>query len=84
MQGNKKPVVNIHEAKTNLSRLVANLPVSGGFVIAKAGVPVATVGPFTGEGERPLGFDRGLVHVPNDFNDPLPADLLAGFYGEDA
>jgi prevent-host-death family protein len=70
--------VNIHEAKTQLSRLLSRVELGEEIIISNRGVPVAKLVPL----ERPtsrrqsLGVDRGLFTVPADFNE-LPEDLLA-------
>ena len=65
--------VNIHEAKTHFSKLLARVASGERIIIAKAGRPVAELGPVT---ERParrvLGQDRGLVIIHPEFDDPLP------------
>ena len=65
--------VNVHEAKTHLSRLLARVAVGEKIVIAKDGRPVAVLSPID---ERParreLGFDAGKFRIPPEFNDPLP------------
>jgi prevent-host-death family protein len=72
-------IVNVHEAKTHLSRLLEKVSAGEEVVIARAGTPVARLCPYeSGEGERLLGRDRGLL-VPEDFDDPLPPELLAEF-----
>lgn len=63
--------VNIHEAKTHLSRLIDEVAKGEPFVIAKAGNPVAKVIPLgTPEGSdvRRLGFLAGQITVPDDFD----------------
>ena len=63
--------VNIHEAKTHLSRLVALVARGESFVIAKAGKPLARVVPIDAK-ESPkdrLGFMKGELKVPKDFDD---------------
>jgi prevent-host-death family protein len=75
--------VNIHEAKTHFSRLLQRVAAGEEVVIARAGVPVArlvAVEPKKGK-TRPLGFARGEVWVAEDFDAPLPDELLAEFYG---
>jgi prevent-host-death family protein len=75
--------VNIHEAKTHFSRLLQRVAAGEEVVIARAGVPVArlvAVEPKKPK-TRPLGFARGEVWVADDFNAPLPNELLAEFYG---
>lgn len=74
--------VNIHQAKTHLSRLLQRVAAGEEITIARAGVPVArliAVQP-TPPKTRPLGFDRGKVWIADDF-DELPEDLLKAFYG---
>jgi prevent-host-death family protein len=74
--------VNVHKAKTNLSRLLKKVAAGEEVTIARAGTPVAQLVPVKPKGAVPLGFDRGRVWVSDDFDDPLPPDLLAQFYGE--
>jgi prevent-host-death family protein len=74
--------VNIHEAKTHFSRLLQRVAAGEEITIARAGVPVAKLVPITQKGNRrPLGFARGEVWVADDFEAPLPDDLLMQFYG---
>jgi prevent-host-death family protein len=75
--------VNIHQAKTHLSRLLARVAAGEEIVIAKAGKPIARLVPFgKTKGKRPLGMDKGLFQVPKDFDSPLPKELLKSFEGE--
>ncbi len=72
--------VNVHEAKTHLSRLLERVATGEQIVIAKAGRPVARLVPIgTATGERELGRDRGQVWTSEDFDAPLPDDLLREF-----
>ncbi|MCG5077471.1 type II toxin-antitoxin system Phd/YefM family antitoxin [Paraburkholderia tagetis] len=79
---------NIHEAKTQLSRLVDEA-VNGGepFIIAKAGRPLVKVVPLDAPAvtqQRRIGFMAGQIQVPADF-DTMGADEIAGlFEGKDA
>ena len=64
-------IVNIHEAKTHLSRLIEGVADGEGFIIAKAGRPLAKVVPLgTSDRDTPqrLGFLTGQLIVPADFN----------------
>ena len=64
--------INIHKAKTQLSRLVAEAAKGKSFVIAKAGKPMVKVTALdtpTGKRMRRLGFLRGQISVPKDFNE---------------
>ena len=76
-------VVNIHEAKTHLSRLLERVSAGEEIVIAKAGRPVARLVPYdeNDEPRKPGGWE-GRVWMADDF-DELPPDILAAFYGED-
>jgi prevent-host-death family protein len=63
--------VNIHEAKTQLSRLVEEASKGEPFVIAKAGKPlvkVTALGAPAGTGVKRLGFMAGQISVPDDFD----------------
>jgi prevent-host-death family protein len=74
--------VNIHEAKTHLSRLVDDLASGQETIIAKAGKPVARLVPFeSGRPRRKPGFLKGKLHTPDDFDAPLPDEILAAFEG---
>ena len=72
--------VNVHEAKTQLSRLLIRVGLGEEVIIARAGKPVARLVAID---EKPLrrtpGSARGEVWVAPDFNAPLPADLLDAF-----
>lgn len=72
--------VNTHEAKTHLSRLLAAVEAGETILIARAGRPVARLGPIEVLPEgRVLGQDRDLFQVPDDFDAPLPDELLEAF-----
>ena len=75
--------VNIHEAKTHLSKLLQRVAGGEEIIIARAGVPIARLVPVEPKrGPMPLDLYRGVFEVPEDFDDPLPPEVLAGFYGE--
>jgi prevent-host-death family protein len=71
--------VTVHQAKTHLSRLLRQVETGEEVVIARDGRPVARLVPIENRPRRHLGRDRGLFRVPEDFNEPLPADLLRSF-----
>ncbi len=76
--------VNVHAAKTHLSRLIADAAAGKEIVIARAGRPVARLVAFADPGRRPrriLGAMAGALHAPQDFDAPLPDEVLAGFNG---
>jgi prevent-host-death family protein len=71
---------NVHEAKTHLSRLLDQVAAGDEVLIAKAGVPVARLVAVVLPAEaRPLGTEAGRVFIADDFDAPLPADLLDSF-----
>ena len=73
-------IVNIHEAKTHLSRLLLNVIGGEEVTIAKAGKPIARLVPCdTPKVKRVAGRGRGKGVVAEDFDAPLPAEILKGF-----
>jgi prevent-host-death family protein len=74
--------VNVHQAKTELSRLVERVEAGEEIVIARAGRPAAKLVPLTrARGRRRLGLLDGRFKIPDDFNAPLPAAVLRAFEG---
>lgn len=73
-------VINVHEAKTTLSKLLRRVQAGEEIVIAKSGHPIARLVPMTvAPRPRELGFAAGLISIAADFDAPLPADLLKAF-----
>lgn len=70
--------VNIHAAKTHLSRLLEKAAEGEEIVIAKAGKPLARLVPVESRPRRKLGMLAGSVHLPKDFGAPLPLGTLDG------
>jgi prevent-host-death family protein len=80
MKKAKPKSYNVHEAKTHLSRLLDQVAAGEDVVIAKAGVPVARLVPVVLPAEeRPLGTESGRVFIADDFDAPLPADMVDSF-----
>lgn len=75
--------VNVHEAKTHLSRLLERAERGEEIVICKAGKPMAKLVPLVQKGGIRLGTLKGMWTVPDDFDDPLPPEVLATFYAVD-
>ena len=71
--------VNVHEAKTHLSRLLARVEAGEEIVIARNGRPVARLVRVETPPRRLFGSDRGFFQVPDDFDAPLPEDVLRSF-----
>ncbi len=75
--------INIHEAKTHLSRLVEKAAAGEEIVIAKAGKPMARLVPLAAAPKpKKLGLLKGQIWIAPDFDDPLPADFLITPQGE--
>ncbi|MCE3233244.1 MAG: prevent-host-death protein [Rickettsiaceae bacterium] len=74
-------IINVHEAKTHLSKLLNLIEKGQEFIIAKNGNPIAKLSPFKKSAERKGGQLRGLIHINEDFDDPLPASILNTFNG---
>jgi prevent-host-death family protein len=73
-------MVNIHEAKTHFSKLIARVQAGEEIVIALAGQPVAKLVPVVQASERRQpGSAAGRIRIAPDFNAPLPDDVVAGF-----
>lgn len=70
--------INIHDAKTHLSRVVEQVAAGAEVLIAKAGKPMARLGPIVAPAIR-FGVLKGEVSIADDFDAPLPDDVLAGF-----
>jgi prevent-host-death family protein len=78
--------VNVHEAKTHFSKLLARVAKGEEVVIAKAGRPVARLVPVTATRrmDELLGVDQGRIWIAPDFTAPLPGDVQATFEGAPA
>ena len=81
--------VNIHEAKTHLSKLLDAVAAGEEVVIAKAGRPVARLTPLVTQetpeqrAKRRIGFMAGQFTVPDDFDTMFADEIVAMFEGED-
>lgn len=73
--------VNIHQAKTQLSRLLAEVESGEEVVIARNGKPVARLVGYERRGKRRFGAFAGLIAVDDSFFDPLPEEELSAWEG---
>ena len=73
--------VNIHEAKTHLSRLLERVAEGEEVVIARAGKPIAKLVPLKHKARRPGGL-KGKIRLHRDFDEPLPDEIAAAFRRE--
>ncbi len=76
--------VNIHEAKTHLSRLMEKVSKGESFIIAKAGKPIGKLVPLD-EADAPkkrrIGFMKGMFKTPDDFDTMMAEEIEEMFYG---
>ncbi len=70
---------SVHDAKTNLSRLIAEALAGGDVVIARGSVPVVRLVPVVPVGRRCFGALKGKIAVDPRFDEPLPDDELTGW-----
>jgi prevent-host-death family protein len=71
--------VNIHEAKTHFSKLLRRVLKGEEVTISRAGKPVAKLVPLDRPQAREFGIDQGVFDVPDDFDAPLPEEVLRSF-----
>lgn len=71
--------VNVHEAKTHFSKLLRRVAAGEEITISRGGRPIAMLVPLKAKGSRSFGTDAGLFEVPEDFDTPLPAEVLDSF-----
>jgi antitoxin (DNA-binding transcriptional repressor) of toxin-antitoxin stability system len=69
----------VHEAKTNLSRLIAEALAGGDVVIARGHVPAVRLVPVEQPGRRSFGAFKGQLAIDARFDEPLPDDELAAW-----
>jgi prevent-host-death family protein len=77
--------INVHEAKAHLSRYLAKVEKGERVVICRRNAPVAELRAVARRrvAPRPVGLDKGRLHVGPEFFEPLPEDLLALFEGRE-
>ncbi|MBA2576778.1 MAG: type II toxin-antitoxin system Phd/YefM family antitoxin [Euzebyaceae bacterium] len=68
-----------NEAERHLSRLLRRVAAGEEIVICRSGLPIIRLVPFEQTRDRGLGRDRGLFEVTDDFDEPLPDDLVDAF-----
>lgn len=74
-------VFNVHDAKTHLSRLLDRVAQGEEILIARSGKPVAKLVRLKAEPRQP-GRLKGRIHIADDFDEPLPDEILAAFRGD--
>lgn len=73
---------SVHDAKTNLSKLIASALEGGEVVIARGSVPAVRLVPVAPKGKRQFGALKGRIAIDARFDEPLPDDELAGWTGD--
>jgi prevent-host-death family protein len=71
-----RKTVNVHEAKTHLSRLLVDVENGHEVTIARSGRPIARLVPAEKPGKRELGLERGKIWIAPDFDEPMPDEWL--------
>lgn len=76
--------LNIHEAKTHLSRYLSDVENGETVILCRRNVPIAEIRPLPkpGNGPRPLGLGKGFMTISEEFYEPLPDELLDAFEGK--
>lgn len=76
--------LNVHEAKTHLSRYLQRLARGERILLCKRNIPIAEIRPLPTDRKtkRPIGLAKGKIKIPREFFEPLPAEVLASFYGQ--
>lgn len=73
--------INIHDAKTQFSKLIESVIQGEQVIIARAGKPVARLSSISSKPVRRAGALKGKISISDDFNSPLPDDITSAFEG---
>ena len=75
--------LNIHEAKTHLSRYLSRLAKGENILLCKRNVPIAEIRPLPPQkkSKRPIGLAKGQFKIPPEFYEPLPPEAVSAFQG---
>ena len=77
--------INVHEAKTHLSRYLESVEKGETILLCRRNLPIAEIRPLAKQGHKPrvIGLAKGLFSVPASFFEDLPEEAIAAFHGED-
>jgi antitoxin (DNA-binding transcriptional repressor) of toxin-antitoxin stability system len=77
--------LNVHEAKTHLSRYLERLARGETILLCKRNIPIAEIRPLprARRNKRPLGLAKGKLRLPPRFFEPLPSELIDAFHGQE-
>jgi antitoxin (DNA-binding transcriptional repressor) of toxin-antitoxin stability system len=78
--------LNVHEAKTHLSRYLERLERGETIILCRRNIPIAEIRPMPQPRsiKRPIGLAKGKLKIPPGFFEPLPSELIDAFHGEEA
>lgn len=77
-------LINIHDAKTHFSRVINQALKGDEIIIARGGKPLIRLVPYTEEKQiRRGGQFKGLMQISDDFDAPLPEEILKHFYEDE-
>jgi antitoxin (DNA-binding transcriptional repressor) of toxin-antitoxin stability system len=78
--------LNVHEAKTHLSRYLERLERGETIILCRRNIPIAEIRPIPRPRsiKRPIGLAKGKLKIPPGFFEPLPSELIDAFHGEEA
>jgi antitoxin (DNA-binding transcriptional repressor) of toxin-antitoxin stability system len=76
--------INIHEAKTHLSRYLSRLAKGENILLCKRNIPIAEIRPLPPQkkSKRPIGLAKGQFKIPPEFYEPLPPEVISAFHGK--
>lgn len=76
--------LNIHEAKTHLSKYLQKLLRGESILLCKRNIPIAEIRPLPShrKAKRPVGLAKGKFQIPPEFFEPLPSDMVDSFHGQ--
>ena len=76
--------IDIHEAKTHLSRYLDRVEKGETIIVCRRDVPIAEIRALQSErrSERPIGLAKGKFEIPKNFFLPLPEDIISSFYSD--
>jgi antitoxin (DNA-binding transcriptional repressor) of toxin-antitoxin stability system len=77
--------LNVHEAKTHLSRYLERLERGETIILCRRNIPIAEIRPMPQPRsiKRPIGLAKGKLKIPPGFFEPLPSELIDAFHGEE-
>ena len=78
-------LVNIHDAKTHFSKFINQALKGEEVIIARDGKPLIRLVPYAEETQARIGGQfKGLIQISDDFDAPLPEEILKQFYGDES